>query len=238
MRYQGGKCQIARNIVDIILEYKTNEDTFVDLFVGGGAVAIKAAPHFDNIIVNDLNKYIIAMYRGIQNDRQFPTVITEHQYKYIRSHKDDDLGLTAFAGFCCSFGGKFFQGYARGGNKNYALAANNAILRDKASIKKFQLHNLDYREVDIPANSIIYLDPPYANTTIYNGVKPFYSDEFWDWVRQISKTNKVFVSEQSAPDDFISIWSKPKRRQLGNNNKSQPVIMEHLFVYEDGLVGL
>lgn len=36
MRYQGGKCRIAKPIMTEILKYRTDEDTFVDLFVGGG----------------------------------------------------------------------------------------------------------------------------------------------------------------------------------------------------------
>jgi hypothetical protein len=32
-------------------------------------------------------------------------------------------------------------------------------------------------------------------------------EHFWNWARKLSKNNYVFVSEQSAPDDFESIWT-------------------------------
>ena len=64
-----------------------------------------------------------------------------------------------------------------------------------------QFNCQDYRDVIIPNNSIVYADPPYNNTTGY-GKDKFNSDEFWEYMRVISKNNKVFISEQTAPDDF------------------------------------
>lgn len=43
----------------------------------------------------------------------------------------------------------------------------------------------------------VYADPPYANTTTYQGQK-FDSEAFWEYMRQISKNNQVFISEQTA----------------------------------------
>lgn len=65
----------------------------------------------------------------------------------------------------------------------------------------------DYRDVIIPNNSIVYADPPYNNTTGY-GKDKFNSDEFWKYMRIISKNNKVFISEQTAPNDFKCVWEK------------------------------
>ena len=49
-------------------------------------------------------------------------------------------------------------------------------------------------------------DPPYQNTT---GYKTGYFDheKFFDWCREQAKNNLVFVSEYTAPDDFIEVWS-------------------------------
>ena len=52
-------------------------------------------------------------------------------YDYIRTHKDEDHVLTGFVGFGCSFGGKWFGGYARNaGGTNYAAQSKRSLLKD------------------------------------------------------------------------------------------------------------
>ena len=74
--------------------------------------------------------------------------------------------------------------------------------------------------------------PPYEGTTGYGKVK-FNSEEFWDYVRQISKNHLVFISEQKAPDDFVEIWSKPFTRTLDVNKENQFKITEKLFIHRN-----
>lgn len=45
MRYQGGKCRIAKEILQVIEQYRTTEDTFIDLFVSEQA----APPDFKRV---------------------------------------------------------------------------------------------------------------------------------------------------------------------------------------------
>jgi DNA adenine methylase len=55
-------------------------------------------------------------------------------------------------------------------------------------------------------NAIFYLDPPYFSSTGYKGTVKFDHDKFWDFVRELSKKNEVFISEYIAPDDFECVW--------------------------------
>lgn len=48
----------------------------------------------------------------------------------------------------------------------------------------------------------------------------------------MSKNNYVFISEQAAPKDFISIWSLNTERQLQGNITP---CTENLFIFKDGL---
>ena len=43
----------------------------------------------------------------------------------------------------------------------------------------------------------------------YEKYDEFDNEKFWNKMREWSKHNIVFVSEVSAPDDFVSVWSKP-----------------------------
>ena len=90
----------------------------------------------------------------------------------------------------------------------------------------------DYRNVNLPDGCVVYADPPYDGTTGY-GKEKFDSDIFWEYAREISKNHLVFVSEQSAPQDFKSIWDKPFTRTLDVNKENQFVVTEHLYVHVD-----
>ena len=62
----------------------------------------------------------------------------------------------------------------------------------------------------------------------------FDHDRFWQWVRKVSATNPVFVSEYTAPDDFEVIWQAATKSSLSANGKSggSKSSVEKLFVYK------
>ena len=204
MRYQGGKSRIAQQIAEIIQRERERESnlTFVSLFCGSCSVESKVNG-FDKIICNDKHEYLIELFKGVQNGYELPEIITEEQYKYIREHKDNDKVLTGFVGFGCSFGGKWFGGYARNKtNTNYALQSKKSLLKDTSNLMTAQFTCQDYHDVIIPNNSIVYADPPYNNTTGY-GKDKFNSDEFWEYMRVISKNNKVFIALSRTPVTLV-----------------------------------
>lgn len=67
--------------------------------------------------------------------------------------------------------------------------------------------------------SIIYCDPPYANTTKYKD--KFDSEKFYEWCRQRkSDGHTVFVSEYTAPEDFELVFEKEQSSALPVNTSS------------------
>lgn len=204
MRYVGGKARVSKDIAEIIS--KSEENTLVSLFCGGCAIEAKVTG-FDTLILNDKHPYLIAMWKSLQQGYILPTQISEKQYKYICEHKDDDPALAGFVGFCCSIGGKWFGGYARdrSGKRNYAMNGRRTIYRDLPRLQTATFMCKDYKDVDIPQGAVIYADPPYNNTTGYSCGK-FDSEAFWQYMRELAlKGHKVYISEQTAPNDFISI---------------------------------
>lgn len=165
---------------------------------------------FSRKILNDRHEYLIAMLQGVQQGYNLPEHITPEQYRYIRENKDADPVLAGFVGFGCSFGGKWFGGYAR--NKtgtNYAEQSKRSLLKDMATLQDAQFVCGDYRRLCIPQNSVIYADPPYNNTTGCAGDR-FDTTEFWIAMRLLADLgHTVFVSEQEAPPDIQCIWEKP-----------------------------
>ena len=60
---------------------------------------------------------------------------------------------------------------------------------------------------------MFYFDPPYKDTKNYSKFKINY-DEFYDFVRELSKNNFCFISEFNMPDDFKIVWEKDRKLLL------------------------
>lgn len=258
MQYLGGKSRISKNISEVINALsrwqienceinsggdfrrereRERESTFVSLFCGSCSVESKVRG-FTRMILNDKHKYLIELLKGVQSGYELPEQITEEQYKYIREHKDEDSILTGFVGFGCSFGGKWFGGYARNKtNTNYALQSKKSLLKDMATLINAEFICSDYRDINLPEGCVIYADPPYDKTTDY-GREKFDSKEFWKYAREVSQKHLMFISEQVAPEDFVVIWEKPFTRTLDINKQNQFKVVEKLFVHKkyEGLI--
>lgn len=58
---------------------------------------------------------------------------------------------------------------------------------------------LDYEEVSIPEDSVIYCDIPYENTNVYNKAEGFDYERFYQWCER--QTQPVFISSYQMPTD-------------------------------------
>ena len=149
MHYQGGKYRFIKHITPIIQAEidKHQARHFISPFCG--ACNIESAIVHTDKTCNDKNAYIIQMWRELQQGREFPSTVTEEQYKYVRDHKDEDPALTGFCGAGCSYAGTWFHGYARDRTeRNYADAAKRGNERMmNAGLKHAVFTAGDYRDV-------------------------------------------------------------------------------------------
>lgn len=227
MQYLGGKTRIAKDIAHIISQY-SQDKTFVSLFCG--AISVESNVIAKEYILNDYHPYLIETLKAFQSNWLPPENISKEEYYRIKNNPDEDKKLTGFVGFACSFGGKWFGGYASNKREdNYAKQGKNGLLKLIRPLYNAKFYNLDYRLVSIPDNSVVYCDPPYQNTTRYSNSSEFNHPEFWEYMRELSKSNIVFISEVSAPDDFNVIWEKDLNRQLNKNDNFKS--SEKLFVF-------
>lgn len=232
MRYQGGKSKIAKQIAEKIttLEFARGRN-LISLFCGSCAVECKLANSFSSMVLNDNHFYLIELYKGLQNGYILPDDITEEQYRYVKEHQTEDPVLTGFVGFGCSFGGKWFGGYGRSKNRSHAAESKRALTRDMAILQNATFTCKDYRDVELPQDCVIYADPPYNNTTGY-GREKFDSEKFWEYARGVSKNHLMFISEQTAPADFVTVWERPFTRTLDVNKQNQFKVTEKLFIHK------
>jgi DNA adenine methylase len=187
-------------------------------------------------IGNDIHRELIALFKELQKGWVPPEYISEDEYKKVQNNKlsypDYYVG---YIGFQLSYGGKWFGGYRRDsiGKRNYSLEAHKNMLNQINNIQDIKFVCADYlcfNENNIK-DFVVYCDPPYQNTTKYI-TKEFEHDVFWQWVRDTSKNNYVFVSEYNAPSDFKCIWQKEVTTSL--KVKEHEERTEKLFVYNKG----
>jgi DNA adenine methylase len=225
MQYLGSKARIAKKILPIILKDRKPDQYYVEPFVGGcNSIDKVSGPR----IGNDSNAYLITLWKSLQNGWVPPTIVSKELYANVQKYPDlHPMELVCFVGLLCSFGGKWFGGYAANSKgDNYAERGARILLKQIKNLKDVEFYSFDYNQMNIPENSIIYCDPPYANTTQYKN--KFDSVKFWEWCREKFKEgHKIFISEYSAPDDFECLVEIPVSTKL-NKNKDQPRI-EKLF---------
>lgn len=215
MQYMGSKARIAKHIIPIITHNNTHLPYF-EPFVGSGSVVSKI-PNSKRV-ATDSNKYLIALLTSIRDGWIPPISLSKEQHTDIRVNKSSYPDeLVAFAGFGCSFGGKWFEGYAQNkSGTNYALNAHRALLKLAPKLVGVEFRCCSYEEVSLDTPHLIYCDPPYNNTTRYRN--KFDSESFYQWCRDMhSLGHRVFISEYNMPQDFTLVWQKPVTCALEKN---------------------
>ncbi len=241
MRYLGGKTRLAKHISEAILNDTPFRGRFHDPFVGGGSIMNAMVPHFNETFISDIHPDLIHLYQKIASEgtEWLPESITEEEWRTYRS--SDISALRGFVGFGCSFGGRWFEGYARSGTTNYAAQSKRSLIKHEDTWKKVtDISCKSYLDIHPQENDVVYLDPPYANTKPYSGTDKFNAEEFWDKAKSWAEESgaHIYVSEYNAPEGWESIWSKEKKITMDSlyTKKSQidrevKKDMEHLFVY-------
>ena len=222
MVYMGSKNRIAKELIPIITKDLKPNQWYVEPFVGGANMIDKIEHPYK--LGADNNKYLIALLKAVWNGQELPEYINKDEYIAVKTNKDNYPDwYVGFVGFVSSFRAKFFGGYSgycttkTGIQRNYIKERINNIL--KQNLDGIKLVCSSYDALDIPANSIIYCDPPYNGTTKYKD--SFDSDAFWQWCRDKAKEgHTVYVSEYNAPEDFKCIWEKQINSNLGGTSKT------------------
>ena len=241
MVYMGSKAKYAKYIVPIL--QKTIEDnkvdTYIECFVGGANIIDKIK--CENKFGYDRSDTLIALLSQARDD--FSMIMKDGSRElwdkgkgYVKDGvMPEDMPLYNIGAieFFASFSnGGFPRGYAKNTlNRNYYQEAYRNMEKQAPLLKNITFKAQNYWELEPIKGAVIYLDPPYQNTKHYgyaNQEKMDYN-KFWNWVREISKDNYVFVSEQTAPEDFKTIWYHNATRTTNKTNDFKAV--EKLFVW-------
>lgn len=204
MRYLGGKAKCGKDIARIIRSKKHQGQIIREPFCGACWVSQYLYP--GPIICSDICKPLILLHQAIQQNWEPPDFVDEQEYSELyQQWKNGECNpLIGFVGFACSWGGKWFAGYARGKNRNFCLESKISLLKKHKQLKHVIFEHRNYKNLN-PHYEVIYCDPPYAGTTEYSN-KEFDTITFWKIMRLWSENNIVIISEYEAPNDFKIIW--------------------------------
>ena len=214
MRYQGGKAKIGKRLAEVIIPtLKIGTGNYAEPFVGAAGVAQHIAPHALSMSLSDASEDLILMWAALMGGWQPPREMSEERYQMLKGMYP--CPERAFAGYGCSFAGKWFGGYARDATgTDYAGQAARGLLAKTSNLNRcprVSFTQRSYEDLDPHAGQVIYCDPPYANTLQYSRVGKFDSARFWEIVdRWDWACAFVFVSEFKAPPGWIPVWAKPQ----------------------------
>ena len=245
MIYMGSKSKYAQYIVPILQKVINDKgiNLYIEPFVGGANIIDKVK--CERRIGYDRSDTLIALLCQARDD--FSKVLADGNRElwdkgksYIKDGvMPEDMTLAEIGAmeFFASFSnGGFPRGYAKNtAGRNYFKEARANMEKQAPNLKGIEFYQSNYYNLSGFKGAVIYCDPPYANTKHYgyaNQEKMDYT-RFWNWAREMSKDNYVFVSEQVAPDDFETIWEMEAKRTNGKDNNFKAI--ERLFRYKDGL---
>jgi DNA adenine methylase len=220
MQYLGGKSRDAREIASIVNAERVRRGgvPFWDPFCGGLASAVALAAGGPGI-VSDLHPALVSLYQALRAGWDPPETITHEQYTAARAAPDSDP-IKAFCGFGVSFGGRWFEGYARPNRAHpagYAAVARRTLLRQIGALSGCAIERLDFLAVEPRrADLVIYCDPPYTATKAYSGMPPFDASRFWARARGWAAAGvPVFVSEYACPVPSDLVREKTRQVMVG-----------------------
>ncbi len=240
-----------KHILPIIMEGTDENTIFYDCF-GGGMNVVSEIP-LKTKVVYDTNRYLIKLWNEIKkngvealNLPKDSTELTQEKYNDIKQsyinndHRYPDY-LIGYVGSSCSYGGAWFNGYAKfneNKGEDHVKEAYNGLVKQVNNFKYLDTTEFVCASYKVlfatgkpSKNSVIFCDPPYMETKKYEG--DFDHVEFWKWVRDISRDGyKTYVTEYSAPTDFKCIWSAEKKDGMGTTKTgvSQSIKIEKMFV--------
>ena len=210
MQYMGGKHRQGPRIGEFVDRYRRPGQTYWEPFVGAAGSLCRVADGRGPVYASDICAPLVRLLQDVQRG-WIPPEDEIDEETYARGKAGLlDARMTAFVGFGCSYGGKWYGGLARDrkGDRVFAGEASRLLVRRMATVpSSTAFFCSDYRLRLSPSHDplFLYCDPPYSTRTRGHWAKQsgFSSIEFFDQVRLwCDQGHDVVLSEYSAPSDF------------------------------------
>jgi DNA adenine methylase len=251
IKWSGGKQDEIKQIVKHIPK---DYDTYIEPFIGGGALFFHLEP--EKAIISDVHKELIDFYNAVKDG------YSEEIYEYMKSKKNNEndyylirneepkdyienakrfyyLRKTCFRGMLrYNKNGKFNIPFGRYKNYNFEDIKNEKY---ETLLKKTTIYNKSFEEIFNKYNhssNFIFLDPPYDCTFTNYGHFSFGKEEHKKLADLFKKTkNKClmiigdteFIRELYS-DYIVEIYDKKYRFKLHSGRINEDINNKHLVI--------
>lgn len=228
MHYIGSKRRLVKHIKPIIQSYLKPGMKYLEPFVGGANMITEI--EWDKKIGVDINECLINLLIHFRdNDVKFFEVSREQYNYYKDKFKNGETDwMVGYVGFLTTYLSKFYGSY------DYRISkmeeSFNALYKQskKEGFQQTKFICASFEKLKI-SNSLIYLDPPYRNTTRYTYTDKLNYDLLWKKCKEWSDDNNIILlSELEAPDFFDCVLEVPIKYSMGGNVKDK---VEKLFIF-------
>jgi len=225
LKWPGGKRWIVKYILAIIPEQMLKNSTLIELFAGGAALSFKLEKQ--DVVLNDINIHLMNFYRQIAmgnnifktdvefiNDKKIYYKNRERFNNLIKENKANTLEAAALFYYLNKTGynglvrfnksGLFNVPYGRHKTTNYEFNTE----KYKQLMNNWKLYSMDFSEVPIENNSIIYADPPY-DVEFTN-----YSSDGFSWEDQVRLVEYLveldvpIILSNQATERIVKLYKK------------------------------
>jgi len=247
----GGKARRSSFILELINSPTFDGWHYVEPFCGYCHV-LRRVVNKETLAASDCHPLLLSLLGAVQAGAPMPSHITKERYHQLKKSGGDSVERAA-ACFGFSFNGRAWGGYTSSytrpsGSIDDIWATRMRYYKRLCTSPGFATATLrleDYRTAigtsaanGSPHTTLIYMDPPYANTTTYRGTPRFDSAALWETAREWSRRGAVvLVSEYTAPLDFATVATQSKSSTLAGGGKQTPRT-ERLFAHTSCLPSL
>lgn len=235
LKWVGGKRQLLADIIPLI---NKNCSTYVEPFVGGGAVFFELQPK--KAIINDYNAELINVYEVV---RDFPEELIALLEEHTRENSEDYfynlraldrnaeytemssiqkaariiyLNKTCYNGlYRVNSAGQFNSPYGKYKNPNIVNATTIRAMSKYLQNPKITIKQGDYREVlkGLRKGAFVYMDPPYmpiSSSSSFTG----YTENGFSYEQQIALKNECDRLKEKGISFIQSNSDCPEIREL------------------------
>lgn len=219
--YYGGK----QNLISTILPLIPDHTTYIEPFVGGGAIFWAKRPS-EVEIINDYNRELINFYEIVQNEfvelekmvrislhsrslHSDATVIYNNPHMFSRIQRAWAVWTLAAQSFSSMLDGSWGYDKLKGTTSQKITSKRDSFTIDYAiRMQNVQIENTDALRIINSRdyeNAFIYCDPPYYNSDCghYDG---YSIDDFENLLKVLSKIKGKFLMS-SYPSEILSKYT-------------------------------
>lgn len=244
MQYHGGKSRIGQELANVIYEQTIAmgfcPKGYVEPFCGMLGVYRHIPELFDNFqqcnnnkkikyLASDINTSLILMWQALQKNWKPSTKLINKREFFRLKQNEESSAEKGYIGHFYGYMGKYFVTFDHRHTPKQAENQSERMVQVAQALKKVKFSQGSYTIHSSLQNFVIYCDSPYKESSRYyqEGGKSqpkFDHDQFWEWCREMSKNNLVFVSAYSAPQDFTEIFHISSKTPSSSR-------VERLFIY-------